>query len=418
MHELLADRSFRVVLAAQTLSMAGDWTLLLVFGIWAKTLTGDDSIAALMVFAMAAPALLSPLGAVFVDRFPRRSLLVAISGISSAVLLLLWFVSGPKQVWLIAVVAMWSGFSSVVLNAAVTALLQDVLPTALLGRANGMLATTRQGLRLGAPLLGAGLFAVAGGATVATIDAGTFVLSALLLLLLRAPESARPLERVGFRAELVAGVRHLLGTPVLRRYLTVNVLLFAAFGLVDAAIFALVGLLHRPPTFISVLVTAQGAAALLSGIAVTGHAHRVRPVVLGIVGSAAAAAGLGLLAVGSVPTAFAGVVVLGAGQPLLGVASATLLQLRTPSGLIGRVSAAFDATSSLFYTALIAVGALLLLALPVSLVLTGSALGCLAATFVAIRAAQAHDGDADRGGDDAIGDAARLTAGPSRRRPV
>ena len=44
MRELLRHRDFRLLLAGQTLAMFGDWTLLLVFGIWAKTLTDSNAI--------------------------------------------------------------------------------------------------------------------------------------------------------------------------------------------------------------------------------------------------------------------------------------------------------------------------------------------------------------------------------------
>ena len=60
MRDLLRHREFRLLLAAQTLSMFGDWTLLLVLGIWAKSLTGSNAVAGLTVFAIAAPGVLAP----------------------------------------------------------------------------------------------------------------------------------------------------------------------------------------------------------------------------------------------------------------------------------------------------------------------------------------------------------------------
>ena len=85
MRELLRHRDFRLLLAAQTLSMFGDWTLLLVLGIWAKTLTGSNAVAGLTVFAMVAPGLLAPFAGVVVDRLPRRAVMIGLNLVSAVV---------------------------------------------------------------------------------------------------------------------------------------------------------------------------------------------------------------------------------------------------------------------------------------------------------------------------------------------
>ena len=164
MRELFRHRDFRLLLAGQTLSMFGEWTLLLVFGIWAKTLTGSNAIAGLTVFAMVAPGLLAPFAGVVVDRLPRRVVMIALNLISAAVVSTLWLVQDRDQLWLLFAVAVWYGFSSVMFNAAISGLVQAMLPMDLVGPANGLLATVRQGLRLIGPLAGAGLFASPVGA--------------------------------------------------------------------------------------------------------------------------------------------------------------------------------------------------------------------------------------------------------------
>jgi len=45
-----------------------------------------------------------------------------------------------------------------------------LLPTEQLGDANGFLRTVREGLRLVAPLVGAGLFVIVGGHWIAALD--------------------------------------------------------------------------------------------------------------------------------------------------------------------------------------------------------------------------------------------------------
>jgi MFS family permease len=101
MRELFRHRDFRLLLAGQTLSMFGEWTLLLVFGIWAKTLTGSNAIAGLTVFAMVAPGLLAPFAGVVVDRLPRRAVMIGLNLISATVVCSLWLVEDRDQLWLL-----------------------------------------------------------------------------------------------------------------------------------------------------------------------------------------------------------------------------------------------------------------------------------------------------------------------------
>ena len=60
----------------------------------------------------------------------------------------------------------------------------------LTGDFNGLRMAANEGMKLVAPLAGAGVYAVYGGAGVALLDAATFVLAAGLFALLRVRESA------------------------------------------------------------------------------------------------------------------------------------------------------------------------------------------------------------------------------------
>ena len=55
---LLKDRDFRFLFAGQSLSMFGDMAMLVVLGIWAKSLTGSNGVAGSVYAAFAAPSLL------------------------------------------------------------------------------------------------------------------------------------------------------------------------------------------------------------------------------------------------------------------------------------------------------------------------------------------------------------------------
>ena len=76
MRDLLRHRDFRLLLAGQTMSMFGDWLLILVMAMWAKELTGSNGVAGSVLFAMAVPNLLAPLGGWLADRIRRRPLMI------------------------------------------------------------------------------------------------------------------------------------------------------------------------------------------------------------------------------------------------------------------------------------------------------------------------------------------------------
>ncbi len=386
MRELLRHRDFRLILAGQSLSMFGDWTLLLVFGIWGKSLTGSNAIAGLMIFAMAGPGLLGPLGGLLADRVRRRHLMVTLNVLSAGAVLLLWFVHDRDQLWLLFAVAAWYGLSGVVFDAAISGLVQALLPAPLIGPANGSLTTVRQGLRLIGPLVGAGLFTTVGGGWVATLDALTFLLSAALLLRLRLHEGRPERTATPFRTEVSAGLVHLVRAPLLRHLSVVTAICGAAFGLIEATVFAVVDTgLHEPPAFVGVVVSAEGVGALVGGVAVTIAIHRLPETALVITGQALAAIGIGVLITATLPTVLLGAALLGAALPIINVAALTLLQRTTPNPLMGRVTAAFDLANTVPYTVSIALGAVLATALPyqavLGLVVTGCALAALYATL-------------------------------------
>ena len=80
MRTLLARRDVRLLLAGQTLSMFGDWAMIIVFGIWAKVLTGSNADAGLVFFVFALASLVAPLGALLVDRVHKQPLIAGAGG--------------------------------------------------------------------------------------------------------------------------------------------------------------------------------------------------------------------------------------------------------------------------------------------------------------------------------------------------
>jgi len=264
--ELLRRRDIRLLLVGQTLSMFGDWAMFFVLAIWAKVLTGSNAAAGLVFFVLALAGLAAPLGGLVVDRLPKRWLMIVTHLAMAAMVCLLLFVNDRTDLWLIYVVAALYGLGGDLFGAARSAMLKAMLPDELLAEANGILQSLREGLRLVAPLAGAGIFAAFGGAAVALVDAGSFALSAVTLVLLRFVEPAVAAHEP-FLRDVSAGVLHIVRTRVLRE-LTIGVcavMLVAGFS--ETIIFAVTSSgLHRPPSFIGVIATFQGVGAIAGGL--------------------------------------------------------------------------------------------------------------------------------------------------------
>jgi len=356
--KLLSRADARLLVTGQAVSMFGDSAMFLVLGIWAKTLTGSSAAAGLVFFVYAAGALLGPLGGFVADRVPRRPLMIGADLALAGVVLLLLLVHGRAQLWLLYLVAALYAVGGTVFFPARSALVKIMFPEELLADANAIFMTLREGLRLVAPLIGAGLFAAVGGGAVAVVDAATFVVSAVALLLLRVDEPPPAPREEHWRADLTAGVRHIWRTPSLRLIVLAVAGAMIVIGFAETVIFTVLSDgLHRPASFFGVLSSLQGVGSIVGAVTAARLLRRVgdvRMVGLGLVGFA-----LGALTFvsSSLPLVLMGFAVAGVGVSWAIVAFVTALQLRSPLGIQGRVSGAADTLIGLPQTLSIGVGA-------------------------------------------------------------
>lgn len=360
MRTVLRRPDFRLLFVAVLASMAAESVLLLALAVWVKDLTGSDGMAGATIFAIIAPMTLAPLVGWLVDRYRRRPFFV-VANLGAAVLLSpLFAVRDRADVWIIYVVAALYGLSYIALSAVLSGLIRQLIPSDLLADANGLLQTVRQGLRLVGPLAGAGLYAAVGGWLLAALAMLGFLVAAAVVGLLRVSESAPSGADLRWSAELGAGLRHLAGEPALRRALLGYGLGSLVMGFTESLIFAYVDQgLGRDAAFVGVLVTVQGvgglAGALLSA-AVVRRAGEVGALAAGVTFFGPAALAL------AYPRLWLGVLALllaGVSLPLTMVGLNTLVQRRTPAGLLGRVAAAAEALVSGPQAVSIGAGALL-----------------------------------------------------------
>lgn len=212
MRALLANRQVRIYLGGQVFSLTGDLMLFLAMGIWVKTLTSSSALAGPTFFFLAAPSVLAPLAGLLVDRLRRRPLLVVTNLTLGVAVLPLLAVRDATDVWLIYAVMVVYGAGYLVLPSGQSALLATMLPAELLGEANSALSLVRGGLRLLAPLAGAGLFAAFGPKIVIIADAATFAVAALSLCLLNVAERRPTRDGERRQRQVLARTFRVIGT--------------------------------------------------------------------------------------------------------------------------------------------------------------------------------------------------------------
>jgi MFS family permease len=383
MKRLLSDRTTRRYIAGTTISVIGDNALWLTLSIWVKVLTGSTSAAGLSIFMLTLGSLLSPLTGLLVDRFSRRRLLIITDLATCAVVGCLLFVRSSDQLWLIYLVMFCYGISASVVAGAQTALVQTIVAEDLLADINALTQTLSQGSRIVVPLICAGVFAAFGAKPVIIGDCVTFAIAVLVLSRLRITEPKLPPRAGHWLRHVAAGSQHLWQSRPLRRASIGCLLAVVAFGLSETVIYAVLSDgLHRPPAFLGVLTSGQGAGAILAGLLGGALTRRLGERRLMLAGLLLAALSFLCQAVSNLAVVMAGLVLFGASLSLLLVGVITLLQRLTPAGLMGRADAALNFLLTVPQTLAIAVGAGLVVILDYRLLLVAMAVLCVGGAAV------------------------------------
>jgi MFS family permease len=387
MRRVLARRDMRLYVAGQTLSLFGDSAMWLALGVWAKVLTGSSGAAGMVVFCIAAPALLSPLSGLVVDRVRRRRLLIVTNRLMAVAVLPLLLVHDRGDIWILYAVAAVYGFSYTLLGSGQSALLATLLPEDELADANAVLQTVREGLRLVAPLAGAALFSAFGGVVVTLLDAATFLLASVAIARMRTPDPRPARTVVG---GIAAGARHVRDVVPLRQMTIACAAALLFIGFSETLTFEVVDIgLNRDATFVGVLLAAQGVGAV-AGAAVAGPlVRRAGEMPVAGLGMIVFSLGTTLQTSGSLPVVLAGLVLFGIGVPWVLVALFTLLQRSTPAALQGRVYSAVEVLVGVPQMVSIAAGAMLVSVVDYRpLLLLEAAVVAAAGAWLLTRAAQ------------------------------
>lgn len=311
----------------------------LMFEIYDLTEESAVWLAAALFVTEGVSGLVGPLASVLGDRFDRRTVMI-VSDLAAAVCFagMAAVASTPGP---LVVLAFLSALAEAPFWPASSAAIPNLVPPDQVGWANSLVSMGRHiGITAG-PVVGGILLAAAGAPWVFGINAASFVLSAVLVVSVRA-RFVGDRSDAGEHQGIWAGFRFLVREPVLRRISLAWVVLVLGFGMSMVADVPLVKLFDAGSTGFGLLIAFWGAGSILGSLA--GRWLSVETEMRWLVLATAVVAGVGVAT--ALAPSFAVVLILGvawgAGEGLSGVAEQNIIQRRTPDSVRSRVLGAIE----------------------------------------------------------------------------
>ncbi len=262
---LLGGRDYRLLFAGQAISQLGDWMSRIGLLVLAYRLTGTGLAVALIMLAQVLPRVfVSPIGGLLADRYPKRRMMIALDLGRAALAGSLVLADSPGGLWVAgAAVILLHGLSAI-FNPVRSAALPALVPPAGLGTANALNDVSGQAAFFLGPALGAAIVAAWGINAVFLLNMATFLVSALLIGLMRLHEPAtRTRARGTVLHELREGWAVMSGHALLRFVLGGLFLqAIVAIGLTVLLLPLLTGPLGQADDRLGVLLTIVGLGTI------------------------------------------------------------------------------------------------------------------------------------------------------------
>jgi len=340
----LRSRDFRLLWLSQSVSVIGDALVVVAIGLFVTRLTGQAADVGFVLAAYAGPLVAFVLiGGVVADRLPRQTVMV-VSDLTRAVLhglLAVLIATGTVQIWHMVVIGLAYGTAEAFFRPAYTGLVpqtvardDDIQGAQALGGLSSELAN------LASPALATLLVLGVGGGWAFGLDAGTFLVSAALVVRVRARARGERVARASMLSELHEGWRAVRERP----WVLVTIGCFSTALLTALAPFFVLGAAVARHAYGTEAVyglanTAFGVGTIAGAIV----GSRWRPAYPMRVAAAASVlwpAALAVYAVGPpLPVLYPSMAAAGSGIGLFSVLWETALAQRIPPHLLSRVSA-------------------------------------------------------------------------------
>ncbi|MFI6875999.1 MFS transporter [Streptomyces sp. NPDC050400] len=338
----LWDRRFTLYFTARAVSLLGDAMMPVAAALAVGALYGVSGVGLVLGVWTGTFVLLVLFGGVFADRFGARRMMVGadlVRVLTQGVLAVAFF-AGTPPFWLLVSMAAVAGAAVAMFLPGVNGMVPLVAREPQ--RANATLKVADALAHLLGPALAGLLIAVTSAGTVYAIDAGTFLLSALCLALVRlAPGAADSPARTGssLRRELRQGWREFRA----RTWMWAVILIWVVYGVLVFGPMvplssALIGERLGPNAY-GLAVSFLGVGTVLGGLLAL-RVRPARPLAAGAVAMSLFTLMPVSVAVGSgLPVLLVGHVLGGGAMAFWSVMWATSVQTHTPPEVLNRVSA-------------------------------------------------------------------------------
>lgn len=343
------DSSFVLLWAGQTLSSLGSSVSALAIPTAAIFLfhAGPLEVSILGALETLPFAGLGLLLGPYADRFRKRPIMIACD---TGRFLLLGSIPAAGLAHVLSLgqlyaVAFGTGCFNVFFQVAYQSYLPGLVTRRHLMAANSRLYVTETAAETIGPAIGGVLIQLAGAALAVAVDSVSYLISAFAFLLIPRPEPVTAGSRQGrFRADLVEGLRFVVGHPVLRRIAAGNATFTIGWRAIEAILLLYCyRVLHFTPAQAGLLLGVNGLA-LVAGALIREPVTRligfgrllvVSSLLCGLQCFLIALAGMGIGPAAMV----AALVILGVASGMFDVAQLTLRQLLTPDRLQARMNA-------------------------------------------------------------------------------
>ena len=317
---------------------------------------GPRELAVLVISQSLGVLLVGLVAGAWVDRLRRRPLLIATDVIRGLLLFSIPLAQGLGVLRLeqLYVVAFVESCLATLFSSAYPAYVPSLIGLDRVVEGNSKLATSASIAEVGGPSLAGALVQIVSAPFAILVDAASYVVSAISITLIRAPEPQRPAREPTSRVmhEIVEGLGAVGRNPVVLPLATRSIIahLAGAFYGVLYSIY-LLETLHLDPFLLGIVISAGGVGSLVGSL----FASRViRSIGLGpaVIFMAAGSSAIGILtplAQGAVAVATIMVFLpqlIGDGlQTIEGVAEISLVQGLIPDRILGRANATLETIS-------------------------------------------------------------------------
>ena len=339
-----AFRNLGIYLFGQALSNIGTFSQSVALALLVLEVTDSALALGATLSVQAAPyVLLSPWAGPLIDRVPIRRLMpiVALMGALQAVTLTVLALTDRITVPWVIVLAFALGCVQVFERPAVQAFLGELVPPEWIPKAVSLASSVQASGRLGGPALAAVLYAWQGAALVFAVNAISYLLVIVALLLLRTDAMYPRERRHGRQGRLIVAVRFAWQTPALWPVLLGNAIvgLFAFnFGNFFATMSTLT---FQQPSLFGIAESLNAVTAVLAGILLARYLRTPTGLTVGI---ACVALGSTLAWVALAPTPIwflASMPFFGFAVVAYGAMAQSFVQQHAPREMVGRMMSLF-----------------------------------------------------------------------------